>query len=255
MRFRPRLWTSVAVLPVLALLIGLGIWQLQRQEWKEGLIALRAERVYSPALDLVPRTRVDRITERGSFHGQLPPQSGLATIAGDAEAFEYRPIRLAGRWQHDHSIHLLNRTLDGRVGEHLVTPLALTQGGVVLVDRGWVPPRGAADSGDYAGPDGRVIVEGYIRRFSAPGSFTPDNEPGRDNWFWLDPAAIGTSIGETVEAGFYVVAAPGETAGPPVGSVPEIALRNPHLHYALTWFGVAAALVGVYIAFHIKRRD
>ena len=255
MRFRPTLWATLAVLPVLAVLIGLGVWQLQRLDWKRDLIVLRAERVVSPALDLVPRTRLDRLTDPGRFDLRLPPESGIALIAGDAAAFEYRPIRLAGILRHDKEIHLVSRTLDGEVGEHVVTPMALSQGGFVLVDRGWVPPRGSAGSPRaYDRPEGRVVVEGYIRLFAAPGRFTPDNEPSTDTWFWLDPAAIGQATGAPVVTAFYVQAAPGDTAKPPIGSVPDIALRNPHLQYALTWFGVAAALAGVYIVFHMRRQ-
>jgi surfeit locus 1 family protein len=255
MQFRPTLWATLVALPLLATLIGLGVWQLQRLEWKEGLIALRAERVVSPALDLVTRSRLDRYTDRGMFDLRLPPESGIATIAADLATFEYRPIRVAGRFQHDRTLRLVSRTLTGHVGEHVVTPLELVQGGILLVDRGWVPPRSAAAPQQaYKRPDGSVVVEGYIRRFEPPGTFTPDNAPATDNWYWLDPAGVGASLGEDIVADFYVQAAPGDPDALPYGSIPEVALNNPHLGYALTWFGLAATLVGVWVAFHVKRR-
>ncbi len=257
MQFRPTLWPTLVVLPVLAVLIGLGVWQLQRRDWKEALIVVRAERVVSPIIDLVPRTRIETITDPGRFEIRLPPASGVATIESDAASYEYRPVRLAGILQHEKAMHVVGRTLNGRAGEHVVTPLALAQGGIVLVDRGWVPPRGSsAGARDYARPEGRVVVEGYVRLFTAPGTFTPDNEPHSDTWFWFDHEAMARASGEDIASGFYVQAAPAAAANsPPVGSAPEIALNNPHLQYALTWFGVAMALVGVYVAFHIRRRD
>jgi surfeit locus 1 family protein len=257
MRFRATLWATLAVVPMLALPIGLGVWQLQRLEWKQGLIALRAERVISPTLDLVPRTPVELRIDPRPFDAPLPAETGLATLEAEAESFEYRPIRIAGTWRHDAAMHLVGRTRDGRAGEHVVTPLALRQGGVVLVDRGWVPPRrSSAAARDYARPAGRVVVEGYLRLFPASGLFTPDNEPQTDTWFWLDPDAMARASGTGTVTRFYVQAAPDERNPlPPFGSIPEIALRNPHLQYALTWFGVAAALAGVYVAFHIRRRD
>jgi surfeit locus 1 family protein len=255
MQFRPTLWATLAALLVLAVLIGLGVWQLQRLEWKEELIALRAERVVSLALDLVPRTRLDRYTHRGTFDVQLSPDSGLATIVADLDSFEYRPIRIAGTFQHDRSIRLVSRTLNGKVGEHVVTPLLLAQGRTLLVDRGWVPPRSAASPQQaYDRPEGRVVVEGYVRRFEPQGTFTPDNAPDTDSWYWLDPVGIGATLAETIVAEFYVQQAPGHPDTLPVGVIPEIALNNPHLGYALTWFGLAATLVGVWVAFHIKRR-
>lgn len=257
MRFRPTLWATLATVPVLAVLIALGLWQMQRLEWKEALIATRAERVVSPILDMVPRDRVSERLEPGQRDLLPPPDSGIAVIANDAESYEYRPVRLAGFWQHDKAMHLVGRTWNGEVGEHVVTPLNLAQGAIVLVDRGWVPPRGATGAPrGYDRPAGRVVVEGYVRLFPTPGYFTPDNAPQTDTWYWLDPVAAAAVLGEVIVTGFYVQAAPAKAViKPPVGSVPELKLRNPHLQYALTWFGVAGALVAVYIAFHVRRRD
>lgn len=257
MQFRPTLWATLAIIPALAVLIGLGVWQLQRLDWKEALIEIRAERVISPVIDLVPRTRVDVIRDPGNFEMRLPPQAGIDAIAGDIAQYEYRPIRLAGQFRHPAAMHLVSRTRKGAAGEHVLTPFALVQGGVVLVDRGWVPPRQSNNATrEYDRPQGRLMLEGYIRLFAVPGRFTPDNDPATDTWFWLDPDAMSTAVGEEVIGSFYVQAAPVDADGVmPAGSIPEIALRNPHLHYALTWFGVAAALIGVYLAAHITRRD
>ncbi|MEK9661420.1 MAG: SURF1 family protein [Alphaproteobacteria bacterium] len=256
MQFRPTLWATIVVIPMLAVLIGLGVWQLQRLDWKEELIALRVERITAPPIDLVPRNRVERLTDPGQFELRLAPDKGVAMLSDDPESFEYRPIRLAGTFRHDRAVRLLSRTRDGIVGVHVVTPLDLPQGGgTVYVDRGWVAQADAQRPDGYARPEGRTIVEGHVRRFAEPGSFTPDNPADSDGWYWLDPAALAARTGDGTATAFYVQAGPDDSGAAPFGSAPDIALRNPHLEYALTWFGVAGALVGVYIAFHIRRRD
>lgn len=256
MQFRPTLWATLVVIPMLAVLIGLGVWQLQRLDWKRALIELRVERVTAPPIDLVPRNRVERITDPGHFELRLAPDKGVAMLSEAPERFEYRPIRLAGTFRHDRAVRLLSRTRDGVVGARIVTPLDLPQnGGTVFVDRGWVVQADSQSPDGYRKPQGRTVVEGFVRRFSEPGSFTPDNPPDSDGWYWLDPAALAARAGDGTATAFYVQAGPDESGAAPFGSVPDIALRNPHLQYALTWFGVAAALVGVYVAFHIRRRD
>ena len=95
-----------------------------------------------------------------------------------------------------------------------------------------------------------------MRRFETPGRFTPDNAPADGAWFYLDQAQLATALNLTAVAPFYVQRAPG--GGPPgtypVGSVPDIALRNPHLQYALTWYALAGALLVIYVMFHMRRR-
>ena len=114
-RFRPRFWPSLTTVLALAVLVAMGTWQLERLESKRGLIAEMTQRMAGPARALPP-----------------PPV--------DAAMLRYRPIRLEGRFRHDRELYLEARSHQGRAGLHLVTPLVLDDGRVVLVDRGWVPP-------------------------------------------------------------------------------------------------------------------
>jgi len=100
-----------------------------------------------------------------------------------------------------------------------------------------------------------VSVTGYVRRFAAPGWFTPDNEPASGAWFYLDRGQLAAALGSTNIAPFYVQQAPGaDRPGTyPQGAVPEVALRNPHLQYALTWYALAVALLVIYVVFHARR--
>ncbi len=233
MIFRPTLWATVVVVAALAVLIGLGNWQLERRAWKEQLLETRADRLSAPAMtyrDIAGATMVE------------------------LDSAEYRPIRLAGRFDATRSLNLLSRTRGSQPGFHVITPLLTGDGGVVLVDRGWVPVDGGADM--TPAPAGPVAVDGFVRRFETRGRFTPDNDPAAGTWFYLDGGQIAQALGVAAVAPFYVQRAPG--AAPPgaypAGSVPDVALRNPHLQYALTWYALALVLLVIYVVFHVRRR-
>lgn len=229
MTFRPTLWMTVAVAAGLAVLLGLGSWQLDRRVWKQEVLETRAQRINAPGIT-------------------------LADIAVDAElgALEYRPIRLTGRYEGSRDLKLLSRTRDGRAGFHVVTPLAADDGMTVLVDRGWVPVDGAITSA----PTGPVSIDGYLRKYETPGRFTPDNEADTNAWFYLDGGQMASALELKTVAPFYVQQAPGAVPAGlyPAGGAPNVALRNPHLQYALTWYALAIVLLVIYVVFHVRRR-
>lgn len=229
MTFRPTLWATLVSLAVLAVLIGLGSWQLDRRVWKQQVLEARAQRINAPAIAMTD-------TATGADPGVL----------------EYRPIRLQGRFAGARWLKLLSRTRDGRAGFHVIAPLAADGGVTVLVDRGWVPVDGAITSA----PTGPVGIEGYLRKFETPGRFTPDNEAGTNAWFYLDRDQMASALELKTVAPFYVQQAPGAVAAGlyPAGAVPNMALRNPHLQYALTWYSLAVVLLVIYVVFHIRRR-
>lgn len=237
MTFRPTLWASVAAVAALVVLIGLGNWQLDRRVWKQQVLEARGQRVSAPAI---------AYAELGAA-----ADSVLETV-------EYRAIRLRGRYRPDQTLKLLSRTRGGRAGFHVITPLVpeTAKGGsgvAVLVDRGWAPIDSKADI--TPAPSGLVNVDGYVRQFETPGRFTPDNEPETGTWFYLDRRQMATAAGLDAVAPFYVQSAPGgaPTGVYPVGSVPNIALDNPHLQYAITWYALAVVLLVIYVIFHVRR--
>jgi surfeit locus 1 family protein len=232
MRFRPRPGLTVAALAAFVVLCGLGTWQVQRLHWKEGLIAERRAAL------------------------ALPPVS-VTRLSGDASAQNLRRVTATGAFLHDRELHLVARTRDGNVGIEIVTPLALASGGFLLVDRGWVPQDRAdpatRQEGQVAGP---VTVEGVVGHAGRPNFFTPDNEPQRNVWHFVDIAAMskaaGIAPGEVVP---YIFVA-GETPNPgglPIGRAASADLPNPHLGYAITWFALAAALVAIYLMMTLTR--
>src|SRR5665648_1247610 len=104
---------SLATLACLAVLIGLGVWQLQRLEWKEGLIA-----------------RIETRTERAPM--DLEQAIGLAR---EGRNLSYTPVRVEGRFHHTKERYLYALSDEGKPGWHVITPLETVDGDVVLVDR------------------------------------------------------------------------------------------------------------------------
>ena len=221
---KPRWLAVVAVACGVAVLLGLGTWQVQRLQWKNALIA-----------DLAARLAAAPV----GWPADLSDPAGLAFLR----------VRVRGAFDHEAELHLLSRTRDGAVGLHLMTPLRLATGEVVLVDRGWVAD---ADDPAIARPAGPVEVEGALRLFEAPGRFTPANDAAGNAWFYPDRAAMAAAAGVGEVAAVYIGAI---NDGLPAGDPPGINLRNNHLGYAITWYGLAAALVVVAVLAGRRRTE
>ena len=217
----------------LALLLGLGTWQVERLAWKNGLIAARQAAVVAAAVPL--------------------PQSLDAGCD-----LEFHRVRAEGRLLNDRELYLHATDAAGDQGYHIVTPLALARGGTVLVDRGFVPERlKAPDTRATANYDGAAAVTGLLR-LPPQGKaswFVPDNEPGRNEWFTLDPPAMAQAAGVADALPFFIDAdATPNPGGYPVGGQTPLDLPNNHLQYAITWYALAGCLVIVYILLVRRRR-
>jgi surfeit locus 1 family protein len=230
--FRPQFWPTVMSVPALFLLLGLGIWQIQRLGWKEGQIAERAHAVAAP------------------------PVAAPQTLA-EAQRLDYHHVFVDGVFLHAKEIYLGASAGAGSIGYQVLTPLAEPDGRIVLVDRGYVPSDLRDPSKRAAGQvAGRVHIVGLLRLPPAgrPNWFLPDNRPDLNYWFWVDlPAMVRADKLDRV-APFYIDAdATPNPGGWPKGGVTRLALPNHHLQYAITWFSLAVALVVVYFLHHRRR--
>jgi len=231
---------SVSALAVFALLSGLGLWQLQRLEWKEGIIARIESRMQAPA---VP----------------MPPESQWALVKGTD--YEYRRVQVSGVFDHAREALVFRPSSAGQRGPgyHVLTPLALADGSHVIVNRGYVSENRRDPATRAAGQAaGEITVTGFLRPPESRNSFTPADSPATGIWYTRDPHAIASHFNIKRAAPFVVDAdAAPNPGGWPRGGATIVQIRNDHLSYALTWFGLALTLVGVYGAFvwrHFRTR-
>jgi surfeit locus 1 family protein len=212
-----------------AILIGLGTWQVQRLHWKEGLIAMIEARVSAP-----PR-----------------PLAAIEARLADTGDVDYWPVSLSGSFHHEGERHFF-ATHKGSSGYFIYTPLELDDGRLIMVNRGFVPfDRKEPASRREGQVEGRQEISGLARNLvdEKPNSLMPDNDPAKNIFYWKDLAAMSASAGvgrPDDYLPFFVDAddAP-NPGGLPVGGVTLISMPNSHLQYAVTWYGLAAALAGV----------
>lgn len=227
--FRPTLWPTLFTIPAVLVMIGLSIWQVQRLHWKEGLIADRESRISAAPIDLPA------------------PGGNLADV-------EYRRVRLTGRFLHDHEMYLAARSLNSNIGYHIITPMVLDSGDTVLVDRGWVPDTKKLPETRAQGQlQGDVTMDGVVRLSQRQSFMQPDNEPGKNVWFFLDLPAMVAKAGLQARSDLYVEAAASDIPGTyPLGGQTRINLPNDHLQYAITWALLAAILAVIYVIYHLR---
>ena len=213
----------------LVILLALGTWQVERLQWKEALIASAEQRIHEPPL---PLSEMERLYEtEGSV--------------------EYRPVAISGTFMHQGERHFL-ATHEGAAGYYIYTPLMLEDGRFVLVNRGFVPYEKKEPATRIEGQvDGPVSITGLARDPLSvkPGFFLPDNDIAKNIFYWKDWTAMAESAGlpDLDEVVPFVVDA-GSAPNPgglPVGGVTIIDFPNNHLQYAVTWYGLALALIGV----------
>jgi surfeit locus 1 family protein len=222
---------TACTLAGLAILIGLGVWQLQRLAWKEGLIA-----------EIETRAKGEPI----------PLQDAIAVARAGGDPSYYR-VRVDGRFDNAKELYLYSVAAE-QVGWHVITPLTASDGSVVLVDRGFVPdalrdPAKRAP-GEIAGP---LTVTGLARTPEIQGTFVPDNEVAANRWFWRDLAGMTQTLypsGGPAVAPFFLEAEKSDVPGGwPEGGQTRLELPNNHLQYAITWFLLAGALIVIYLVF------
>ncbi|MBK3403922.1 SURF1 family protein [Methylorubrum populi] len=231
------LWApGFAALICLAILLGLGVWQLARKGEKEALIA--------------------RIIERS--HAE-PPAAPPPFDAWDAKADEFSRVRVRGTFLHDREtlVHGLAPGEPGRAlqGFYVLTPLKRDDGSTILINRGFIPTELKRPEDRAAGQvAGEATVTGMLRASEARGLFVPESDPKRDAWFTRDIPGISAARGLTDVAPYLIEAdATPNPGGWPRGGQLRVDLPNNHLQYAFTWFGIAACLIGVFSVFAWRR--
>ena len=225
--FNPGRWPTVGAVLVVALTVYLGVWQTNRGDRKEERQRLLEARMRETPVVLT---------------GSVP----------SAEPLEYRHVRAHGEYDAAGQIFLDNRVMQGRAGYHVVTPMRLADGAIVLVNRGWIarapsypqPPQVAV-------PAGRVDVAGI--------AVLPSSR-----FLELGPQTVSGSVWQnltiaryqaTTRARVLPVVVLADAAGEGLVAVhetPDAGVAK-HREYALTWFSLAATTLVLWLALNLKR--
>jgi surfeit locus 1 family protein len=235
-----RSWIGLLIPAVLvfAVLIALGTWQIERKAWKEELLTTLTDRLAAAPVALPAAANWPRLEPASDEYRRV---KFTAEFDNAKEALVYAA---ASAFRPDVSGH----------GYWVFTPARLPDGSSVIVNRGFVPEsrKDAASrtEGQLAGP---VDIIGAQRWPDARHWFSPADDPAHNLWFARDPLAIAAAKDIRPVAPFYVEQ---ESLAPP-GGWPQpgrlvVSLPNNHLQYAVTWFGLALALVGAFVAWAFK---
>ena len=238
-RRRPSLvLPTLFTLAMMAALLGLGTWQVQRLAWKQALIAAVNERT--------TRTPVE-----APLFGEWP---GL-----DKDSLEYRHVRVTGHFDHAAEVQVYTDLPEpkgkaGGLGYWIMTPLRRDDGSTILINRGFVPQDRRDPSSRREGQvEAAVTITGLARWSEDRNAFTPNDEPQKGDWFTRDVKAIAAARNLTQVAPFFIDAEASPPGGLPQGGETRLVFPNRHLEYALTWYGLAIALAGVYLVFAWRR--
>jgi surfeit locus 1 family protein len=226
-RRSPRLLPTLITIAIVLVCTALGVWQLERLQWKRALIAERQAAVAAPPV--------------------APPQD-----LEQARGMEFRHVSDQGIFLNDKELYLGATSLHGgEAGFDVLTPLREADGRIVFVNRGFVPAGRKNPATRPAGQmEGTVRVSGLLRlpHEKKPSWFLPDNRPDLNYWFWVDLPAMAKADGLGNVAPFYIDAdATPNLGGLPRGGVTPLELPNNHLQYAITWFSLAAGMLVIYI--------
>jgi len=236
---RWRFWAVLILLPAaFAVLLALGTWQVQRLAWKEGLLASIEQRSHAEPVSI----------------------AAIETAHESGEPIEYRTAYATGRYLNDSERHFF-ATFNGQTGYYVYTPMQIDDGRYLFINRGFVPY-------DLKNPDTRPesLLEGVQRvsglarqRLSErPSVMVPDNDEAANIFYWKDLDRMAASAGlpaKNVLPFFLDADATPVAGGLPRGGVTVINLPNSHLQYAVTWYGLALALLGVSVFAWLKRKS
>lgn len=222
-----RRWTpmTIVLISVPILTFGLGTWQVQRLSWKRDLIQ-----------DLEVKMTLEPI--------ELPKRINPKVIP----EFEYRKVRLRGRFDHSKEILIESKTRESELGYHLITPFYSHHGGdPILVNRGFIK-RDFKQSPSRPESVGTTDVEviGMLRKQEKKSIFQPNNSEHSNQWYFVDIQQIADHLGTSpvlVDAITYANSGKLKemvSKGIPIGRSPQISLRNMHATYIATWYGLSA---------------
>lgn len=231
-------WATLLTLIGVMILCGLGTWQVQRLQWKQNLLA-QIDALYAPETTATPTTLT-------------ASQLNDAAAAGQ----DYLRGTVTGQYIPEKSFRTGPRVLDDQQGTHLYTPFQLQDGGIVFVNRGWIPHDDQAAITPAI--TGLTTLFGLFRTPDRANRFTPPHDLSAGIFYHLDPPEIAAALklGTAIPYILYLEdnnSAAGNTTLPrPVAARPV--LKNDHLGYALFWYSMAGVLLVIYALRFLRPR-
>lgn len=236
MTFKPYPWLTFFTILVFAALITLGVWQVQRYEWKLQLNA-----------DIESYSKLEPVI--------------LASLLDDepTKNHKYRSVKLTGKYVQESQILVRGQyKKSDRIvlyGFYVFNPFQYQVGNVqrtIMLERGFISENAYYDPQMYNQlPEDEVTLYGNIKATENPGSFMPDNDKVTNVWFWREIIAMTQKFSFENADDFYISLNKFGLQDFPKPTKLEIKSAANHLSYLITWFALAAGLLILYFYMHV----
>ena len=219
---------TVIVFAAFVALLALGTWQVQRMVWKTDMLtAIHTGMAAEPT-----------VFDKGATYN------------------EYTRIMVEGRFDHAKEMYVYAINKNGLPGFYIYVPLHTDNNETIIINRGFVAP----DFLDHATraeglPSGNVSLTGMLRNGAVKKYFIPENDITANRWFFADLAAMVENIGQASYPMILELEADSAVTVPPYGGVTRVNIPNNHLGYAVTWYGLALALLVVVFIYRRKQTE
>ncbi|MCK5041444.1 MAG: SURF1 family protein [Sphingomonadales bacterium] len=219
---------TVIVLAAFVALLALGTWQVQRMVWKTDMLT--------------------------AIHTGMAAEP---TVFDNSATYdEYTRIMVEGRFDHAKEMYVYAINKNGLPGFYIYVPLHTDNNETIIINRGFVAPDFLDQATRAEGlPSGNVSLTGMLRNGAVKKYFIPENDITANRWFFADLAAMVDNIGQdrdTVYPMILELEADSAVTVPPYGGVTRVNIPNNHLGYAITWYGLALALLVVVFIYRKK---
>ncbi|MBX4335937.1 SURF1 family protein [Bartonella raoultii] len=226
---------------------ALGVWQIQRLNWKTNLITSANQRIHLPPI-------------------QAPTQDKWKHVTFEND--EYRPVIITGKLLTNKNIFVTAVAQD-TTGYWVLTPLKAADNTLTFINRGFIPmdtrhdfqnleqPHRNTSPQQHSDTDAKqTTIVGLLRMSEKNGFFPRKNNPDTNLWYTRDLPAMAKKLGLSTVAPYFIDA--GKKTAPqeklPIAGLTVVHFRNNHLVYAITWFILAAGVLGASL-FLIRQKD
>jgi surfeit locus 1 family protein len=232
--FKPSLLPSIVTAVLLYTMISLGLWQLDRAEYKANLQSI--------------------IETRSQ---QSPTSIDNVDIGADQSDWLYQPVSATGQYDNQHSVLLDNQVHNMQAGYHVYTPFKLTGNSAVLVNRGWVRQTASRQLLPAIPVIGQTIqLDGYLNSEPYTGIRLGESHQSYsafpDVVQSIDLKSLQSKLNYQLLPVILVISQPQQSAF----TLQPIKINmnsEKHQAYAFQWFALCIALLVIYLTVNSKR--